>query len=56
MSILTIYQRISEVKATAGNTYLGGEDFNNRLVNNFVAELRRKHVDVWCPESLTCMG
>ncbi|KAH9715899.1 Heat shock 70 kDa protein 5 [Citrus sinensis] len=31
------------VKATAGDTHLGGEDFDNRLVNHFVAEFKRKH-------------
>ncbi|CAF3885530.1 unnamed protein product [Rotaria magnacalcarata] len=34
---------IFEVKATAGNTHLGGEDFDNRLVQHFVDEFRRKH-------------
>lgn len=32
-----------EVKATAGNTHLGGEDFDNRLVNHFAEEFKRKH-------------
>ncbi|KAF2301532.1 hypothetical protein GH714_025566 [Hevea brasiliensis] len=32
-----------KVKATAGDTHLGGEDFDNRLVNHFVAEFKRKH-------------
>uniref|UniRef100_A0A2K6C9Q5 Heat shock protein family A (Hsp70) member 6 n=1 Tax=Macaca nemestrina TaxID=9545 RepID=A0A2K6C9Q5_MACNE len=31
------------VKATAGDTHLGGEDFDNRLVNYFMEEFRRKH-------------
>ncbi|KAK3552434.1 hypothetical protein QTP86_011666 [Hemibagrus guttatus] len=31
------------VKATAGDTHLGGEDFDNRLVNHFVEEFKRKH-------------
>ncbi|XP_059286761.1 heat shock 70 kDa protein-like [Lycium ferocissimum] len=43
VSILTIEEGIFEVKATAGDTHLGGEDFDNRLVNHFVAEFRRKH-------------
>ncbi|KAH7855250.1 hypothetical protein Vadar_022902 [Vaccinium darrowii] len=34
---------IFEVKATAGDTHLGGEDFDNRLVNFCVAEFKRKH-------------
>ncbi|KAJ8937271.1 hypothetical protein NQ318_005669 [Aromia moschata] len=32
-----------EVKATAGDTHLGGEDFDNRLVNHFSDEFRRKY-------------
>ncbi|PON99355.1 Heat shock protein 70 family [Trema orientale] len=43
VSILTIEEGIFEVKATAGDTHLGGEDFDNRLVNHFVGEFRRKH-------------
>lgn len=31
------------VKATAGDTHLGGEYFDNRLVNHFVQEFKRKH-------------
>ena len=34
--ILSIDGGVFEVKATAGDTHLGGEDFNNRLVNHFV--------------------
>jgi heat shock protein 1/8 len=40
---LTIEEGIFEVKATAGDTHLGGEDFDNRLVNHFVQEFKRKH-------------
>ncbi|GLD97706.1 hypothetical protein PINS_up006396 [Pythium insidiosum] len=43
VSLLTIEEGIFEVKATAGNTHLGGEDFDNRLVEFFVAEFKRKH-------------
>ncbi|XP_057532490.1 heat shock 70 kDa protein-like [Amaranthus tricolor] len=43
VSILTIEEGIFEVKATAGDTHLGGEDFDNRLVNHFAAEFKRKH-------------
>merc|ERR1712159_337570 len=41
--LLTIAGGIFEVKATAGDTHLGGEDFDNRLVNHFVQEFKRKH-------------
>lgn len=43
VSILTIEDGIFEVKSTAGDTHLGGEDFDNRLVNHFVQEFKRKH-------------
>ncbi|XP_061643987.1 heat shock 70 kDa protein 1-like [Phyllopteryx taeniolatus] len=43
VSILTIDGGIFEVKATAGDTHLGGEDFDNRMVEHFVAEFKRKH-------------
>ncbi|CAL5341189.1 unnamed protein product [Camellia sinensis] len=43
VSLLTIEEGIFEVKATAGDTHLGGEDFDNRLVNHFVAEFKKKH-------------
>ncbi|KAK0752495.1 heat shock protein 70 family [Schizothecium vesticola] len=42
VSLLTIEEGIFEVKSTAGDTHLGGEDFDNRLVNHFVTEFRRK--------------
>lgn len=31
------------MKTTAGGTHLGGEDFDNRLVNHFVDEFKRKN-------------
>lgn len=43
VSLLTIEEGIFEVKATAGDTHLGGEDFDNRMVNHFVSEFRRKN-------------
>lgn len=43
VSILTIEDGIFEVKSTNGDTHLGGEDFDNRMVNHFVAEFKRKH-------------
>uniref|UniRef100_A0A2K5EK75 Heat shock cognate 71 kDa protein n=1 Tax=Aotus nancymaae TaxID=37293 RepID=A0A2K5EK75_AOTNA len=43
VSILTIEDGIFEVKSTAGDTHLGGEDFDNRMVNHFIAEFKRKH-------------
>jgi len=43
VSILSIDGGIFEVKSTAGDTHLGGEDFDNRMVDHFVAEFKRKH-------------
>ena len=42
VSILNIDDGVFEVKATAGNTHLGGEDFDNQVVQHFVEEIRRK--------------
>jgi len=42
VSLLTIKGNNFQVKATAGNTHLGGEDFDNRMVNYFVQEFKRK--------------
>ena len=43
VSILTIEDGMFEVKSTAGDTHLGGEDFDNRLVKHLVEEFKRKH-------------
>merc|ERR1719408_446783 len=43
VSLLTIEEGIFEVKATAGDTHLGGEDFDNRLVDYCVSEFKKKH-------------
>jgi len=43
VSILTIEDGIFEVKSTSGDTHLGGEDFDNRMVSHFMTEFKRKH-------------
>jgi L1 cell adhesion molecule like protein len=43
VSILTIDNSIFEVKATAGDTHLGGEDFDTILVEYFMDEFKKKH-------------
>ncbi|XP_011833695.1 PREDICTED: heat shock-related 70 kDa protein 2 isoform X3 [Mandrillus leucophaeus] len=43
VSILTIEDGIFEVKSTAGDTHLGGEDFDNRMVSHLAEEFKRKH-------------
>ena len=41
-SILTIEDGIFEVLSTAGDTHLGGEDFDNKIVDYFCLEVKRK--------------
>jgi len=43
VSLLAIEDGIFEVKATAGDTHLGGEDVDTRIVNYVVEEFKRKH-------------
>ncbi|XP_051899726.1 heat shock cognate 71 kDa protein-like [Pristis pectinata] len=43
VSILSIDDGIFEVKSTAGDTHLGREDFDNRMVNHFIEEFKRKY-------------
>ncbi|CAH3195294.1 unnamed protein product [Porites evermanni] len=43
VSILSIEEGIFEVKSTAGDTHLGGEDFDNKVVDHFVEEFKRKY-------------
>ena len=43
VSILSIEEGVFEVKATGGDTHLGGEDFDNRMVDYFVKEFKLKY-------------
>lgn len=43
VSILAIDDGVFEVKATSGDSHLGGEDFDSRMVDHFVQEFQRKH-------------
>ncbi len=44
VSILTIDEgSMFEVRSTAGDTHLGGEDFDNRIVSHFIKEFDRKY-------------
>jgi len=43
VSLLSIDDGIFEVKATAGDTHLGGEDFDNIMMKYFIDEFKRKH-------------
>ncbi|KEG08435.1 heat shock 70 kDa protein [Trypanosoma grayi] len=42
VTLLTIESGVFEVKATAGDTHLGGEDFDNRLVDYFATEFKTR--------------
>ena len=41
VSILEIQKGVFEVKSTNGDTFLGGEDFDNALLNHLIAEFKR---------------
>lgn len=43
VSLLSIEDGVFEVKATAGDTHLGGEDFDQRLMTHFMKEFQRKY-------------
>merc|ERR1711979_158646 len=43
VSLLTIDNGVFEVLATAGDTHLGGEDFDNKLVEHCVQDFKRKN-------------
>ncbi|EFC43045.1 hypothetical protein NAEGRDRAFT_83205 [Naegleria gruberi] len=43
VSILNIEDGVFEVKATAGDTHLGGEDFDSRMVEYCCTEFKRKY-------------
>lgn len=43
VSLITIEEGIIEVKASVGHNHLGGDDFNNRMVNHFVEEFKWKN-------------
>lgn len=42
ISILEIQKGVFEVKSTNGDTFLGGEDFDNALVNYLVTEFKKE--------------
>jgi len=46
VSLVTIEEGIFQVMATAGDTHLGGEDFDSRMVNHFVEELKSTNNDI----------
>ena len=43
VSLLSVEGGVFEVLATAGDTHLGGEDFDNRVIDHFVKVWKRKN-------------
>ncbi|CAM9735575.1 unnamed protein product, partial [Ectocarpus fasciculatus] len=43
VTLLTIDDGVFEVKATAGDTHLGGEDFDQRMMDHCTAQFKRMH-------------
>ena len=46
ISILEIQKGVFEVKSTNGNTFLGGEDFDNHLLEHLVSEFKKEQVRI----------
>ncbi|KAJ3695636.1 hypothetical protein LUZ60_001013 [Juncus effusus] len=43
VSLLAVKNGVFAVKSTVGDTHLGGEDFDNRMVDHFIEEFKKKH-------------
>lgn len=43
VSVLELGDGVFEVKSTNGDTHLGGEDFDNKIVNFFLEEIKKAH-------------
>ncbi len=57
ISILEMSGGVFEVKATNGDTFLGGEDFDNTLLQYLVNEFKKESVsDIACPLVVACQG
>lgn len=56
VSLLSIDEGVFEVLATAGDTHLGGEDFDNRVIDHFVKTWKRKHEGEDITTNLRTMG
>lgn len=56
VSLLSIDEGVFEVLATAGDTHLGGEDFDNRVIDYFIKLWKRKHDGEDITTNLRTMG
>jgi len=53
VTLLTLVDGLFKVRATAGDCHLGGEDFDNRLVDYCLADFKRKHqIELKSPKSI----
>jgi len=43
VSVLEVFEGVREVRATAGNTRLGGDDFDDKLLHHFIEVLKTRH-------------
>ena len=46
ISVLELRESVFEVKATCGDTFLGGEDFDTRLVNHLAELFMKEHAEL----------
>ena len=53
ISILEMSSGVFEVKATNGDTFLGGEDFDNALLDHLVKDFKKEQVRLVSP--CTCV-
>jgi len=56
VSLLSIEEGVFEVLATAGDTHLGGEDFDNRVMDHIISSWKKKHNDGIVKDDLKAMG
>lgn len=56
VSLLSIDEGVFEVLATAGDTHLGGEDFDQRVIDHFVKQYKKKNNNVDITKDLKTMG
>lgn len=56
VSLLSIDRGVFEVLSTAGDTHLGGEDFDQRIINHFVTKYKKDNGGVDITKDLKTMG
>jgi molecular chaperone DnaK len=56
ISVLEIGDGVFEVKSTNGDTFLGGEDFDQKLVNYLADEFKKNPASICAPTVSPCSG